>query len=295
MSQEGQASAQKAPTSPPAPPALCVPIPREKVLQDFQVLVQKVGGRPEVLLIGETLEGKDIHGLMASFVKDLFSATCQPVHPGDLVKGPCPTAPCTVGGRECQLIFFLCRASCLKGKQAELQKVLKEVKHFIQKSPCALVGIIMDPKKGEADAARAQLLRLLRGVFPKSPGGQKRGKQAPGAGSTKGTPDKPGALELEDIEVEVEVYDPGQPRGHLAIMKAACRASEALAQSRGLPDEGSKEHPLTVAGSSRAMQIFKGFLGTACLVGMFYASWLYYSEYGLIPPSMMPSSLFIFA
>ncbi|KAJ7308953.1 hypothetical protein JRQ81_008233 [Phrynocephalus forsythii] len=294
MSQEGQASAEKAPASPhPTPPALCVPVPREKVLQDFQVLVQKVGGRPEVLLIGETLEGQGIHGLMASFVKDLFSAPCQPVHPGDILKEPLPT-PCSVGGRECQLVFFLCRASCLKGKQGELQKVLAEVKRFVQKSPCALVGILMEPKKGEAEAARAQLLRLLRGVFPKPPG-QRRAKQTPNARTTKGGSDKPGSLELEDIEVEAEIYVPGQPRGNLAIMKAACRASEALAKSRGVSEEGSKEHPLTVAGSSPAVKLLKGLLGAACLAGALWASWQYISEYGLIPPRMMPSDLLIFA
>uniref|UniRef100_A0A8D2IZC3 Uncharacterized protein n=1 Tax=Varanus komodoensis TaxID=61221 RepID=A0A8D2IZC3_VARKO len=197
------------------PRAVCIPGPGEKIVQDFQMLVQKVGGRPEVLLVGETLEGKDIHGMMASFVKDLFSATCHPVQPGEALKAPC-SAACSVGGRPCQLIFFLCRASSVKGKQRELCQVLKEVKQLVQKAPCALVGIIMEPTKGEAEAARAQLLRLLRNL---AAGSGHQGKEGP--------------VELEEVQVEAEVYIPGHPRGNLAIMKAACRASGALT-SRGV-------------------------------------------------------------
>ncbi|XP_063002890.1 uncharacterized protein C2orf72 homolog [Elgaria multicarinata webbii] len=280
MSKEGPG-----PVKPPKTSPVCLPGPGEKILQDFQVLVQKVGGRPEVLLIGETLEGQDIHGMMTSFVQDLFSATCQPVHPADALKEPC-SAACSMGGKQCQLVFFLCRASCMKDKQAELHKVLKEVKKLVQKSPCALVGIIMEPTAGEAEAARAELLRLLRGVFPKAP---KRGKAA----SSKGDRGKGGPMELEDVEVEAEVYVPGQPRGNLAIMKAACRASDALT-NRGLPDEVSKD-PLTVAGSSRVLTIFKGLVWTGCVAGLASAAGWYLYQQGLIPPDMIPVGFFPFA
>lgn len=213
MVTEGKSSGQ------PPSPAACIPLAGNKVLQDFQVLVQKVGGRPDVLLIGETLEGKDIQGLMSSFVKELFSATCHPVHPADILKEPC-TATCSLGGKQCQLIFFLCRASSLKGKQMELKKLLKELKMFVQRTPCAVVGVIMEPTKGEAEAARNQMLRMLRSVFPKPVG--KPGKK--GSGGSKGG----SSMELENIEVEAEVYVPGDKRDNLAIMKAACRAKEAL-------------------------------------------------------------------
>ncbi|XP_067328343.1 uncharacterized protein C2orf72 homolog [Anolis sagrei] len=215
----GPASEGEAPGG--AGPALCIPGPGEKVAHDFQILVQKVGGRPEVLLIGEALGGQDIHAMMSSFVEDLFAAQCQPVPPGDALL-EAASAPCSIAGKRCQLIFFLCRAECLKRKQAELRKVLQQVKQFVRRSPCALVGVIMEPTKGEALTARAQLLQLLRGVFPKAPKGQGKGQ-----GQATGPTD---AMELEDIEVEAEVYIPGQPRGKLAIMKAACRASEALDQ-----------------------------------------------------------------
>lgn len=249
---------------PPKTPA-CVPLVGEKVLHEFQILVQKVGGRPEVLLIGETLDGKDIQGLMSTFVRDLFSATCHPVHPADALKEPCITT-CSLGGRQCQLIFFLCRASCLQSKQSELRKVLKEVKKFVQRSPCALVGVIMDPTKGEAEAVRNQMLRMLRSVFPKPV--QKRGKRAYGKAGT--------SLELEDVEVEAEVYIPGQPRGNLAIMKAACRASEALTKS----------------GSSWTSIFVKGLLGTVCVAGVVSGVGWYLYDQGLIPPDMIPTALF---
>ncbi|XP_066492595.1 uncharacterized protein C2orf72-like [Tiliqua scincoides] len=274
---KGQGSGQ-----PPKPP-VCIPLAGEKVLQEFQILVQKVGGRPEVLLIGETLEGKDIHGMMSKFVQDLFSATCHPVHPADALKEPC-TATCSLGGRQCQLIFFLCRASCLQGKRTELRKVLKEVKKFVQRSPCALVGVIMDPTKGEAEAARNQMLRMLQSVFPKPV--NKRGKQA--AGSKGGT-----SLELEDIEVEAEVYIPGETRGNLAIMKAACRASEALA--KGLSEPGVAKDPLTVSGSSWTWFFVKGLLGTALVVGMASGVGWYLYEQGLLPPDLIPTAFFSFA
>ncbi|XP_042298172.1 uncharacterized protein C2orf72 homolog isoform X2 [Sceloporus undulatus] len=259
MGSTKQGPAPKEPPSPPSAPVVCMPGPGEKVAHDFQMLVQKVGGRPEVLLIGETLEGQDIHSMMAAFVQDLFSAPCHPVPPGEALKEPCGV-PCTLGGKRCQLIFFLCRASCLKGKQNELQRVLKEVKKVVQRHPCALVGVIMEPTQGEAEAARAQLLRVLRGVFPKGQGAHKKGQK-----DTAET----GTLELEDIEVEAEVYVPGQPRGKLAIMKAACRASEALAQSRG---------------SSCLRRLLKGLVGTACLVGTSSVALWYLCQYGLLPP-----------
>ncbi|XP_062815316.1 uncharacterized protein C2orf72 homolog isoform X2 [Anolis carolinensis] len=242
---EGEAPAGSA-------PALCIPGPGDKVAHDFQILVQKVGGRPEVLLIGEALGGQDIHGAMSSFVEDLFAAQCQPVHPGEaFLEGAC--APCDIAGRRCQLIFFLCRAECLKRKQAELRKVLQQVKEFVRRSPCALVGVILEPTKGEALTARAQLLQLLRGVFPKSPKGTRKAQEA-------------GGEELEDIEVEAEIYIPGQPRGKLAIMKAACRASDALDK-----------------GSPRARRVLKGLLGLALLAGLSAAAWWLLCSGGCTP------------
>lgn len=219
MSKKGQ--------GPGKPPT--TPCPEEKALQDFQVLAQKIGGQPEVLLIGETVGGKDVHALMGSFVKDLFSTTCYPITPGEVLKDQC-NALCPPGSKPCRLVFFLCRASSVTGKQAELQKVLKDVKQLIKKIPCALVGIVMEPQKGEEAKARCQLEKLMRGVFPKVP--RKRGRQT----VSKGSQGKD--LELEDIEVEVEIYFPGEPKGKLAIMKAACRASEALSKCGGAPDAG---------------------------------------------------------
>ncbi|XP_053222836.1 uncharacterized protein C2orf72 homolog isoform X1 [Podarcis raffonei] len=224
MTKEGKGSEQ-------LPEAICIAGPGSKVAKDLQVLVKKVAGQPEVLLIGETLEGKDIHGMMDTFVKDLFTTNCFPIHPGDSLKEPLAATTCNIGGTPCQLIFFLCRASCLQGKQKELRRVIKEVKKFVEKSPCALVGVVMDPKTSEAEAARDQLLRMLRGAFPKG-SAQKQSKAGKAAEEVKNGP-----MELEDVEVEAEIYTPGHPRGNLAIVKAACRASEALIKSKGMPEE----------------------------------------------------------
>ncbi|XP_077167463.1 uncharacterized protein C2orf72 homolog isoform X2 [Paroedura picta] len=255
---------RQGPGQPPDPPC-----PGEKVLQDFQVLAQKIGGHPEVLLIGETVGGKDIHTLMGTFVKDLFSANCQALPPGEILKDQ-RNALCPPGVKPCRLIFFLCRASSVAGKQEELQKVLKDVKQLVQKAPCALVGIVTEPQKGEEAKARGQLEKLMRSVFPKAP--KKRGRQT----VSKGAIGKD--LELEDVEVEVEIYFPGQPKGKMAIMKAACRASEALSKC---------------GGSWKSVAV-KGFLGTVFVAGLASAGWYFYNQ-GMIPSNIIPTTLFPFA
>nr|XP_056721553.1 uncharacterized protein C2orf72-like [Euleptes europaea] len=280
MSKKGQGPGQ--------PPK--TPCPAEKAHQDFQVLMQKIGGRPEVLLIGETVGGKDIHGLMGSFVKDLFSTTGHPIPPGEVLKDQRNALFPAGGSKSCQLIFFLCRASCVKGKQAELQKILKEVKQIVRKAPCALVGIVMEPQNGEEAEARCQLEKLMRGVFPKLP--QKRGQKTVNKG------DMGKELELEDVEVEVEIYVPGQPTGKLAVMKAACRASEALSKCGGATSAGSAieqgEGVDAGRGSSWRSVALKGLLGTMFVAGLASAGWYFYDQ-GMIPSDIIPPGLFPFA
>ncbi|XP_048374571.1 uncharacterized protein LOC125445529 [Sphaerodactylus townsendi] len=282
MSKEGQGPGQ--------PPK--TPCPGEKVQQDLQVLMQKVGGKPEVLLIGETLGGKDIHSLMGSFVKDLFSTTCHPISPTDVLKSQC-NALCPSGAKPQQLVFFLCRASCVKGKQAELQKILKEVKQFVQKAPCALVGIIMEPEPGEAAEARGQLEKLMRGIFPKAP--QKKARQ------TIRKEDQ--GKELEEVQVEVEIYVPGQPKGKLAVMKAVCRASEALSKCGGATSTGRAIEQVegvdTGRGSSWKSVALKSLLGITFVGGLAAAGWYLYDQglipSNIIPTNFIPSNLFSFA
>uniref|UniRef100_A0A8C8RRH0 C2orf72-like C-terminal domain-containing protein n=1 Tax=Pelusios castaneus TaxID=367368 RepID=A0A8C8RRH0_9SAUR len=171
----------------------------KQILNDFQVLLEKVGGKPEVLLVGESLEGKDTRALMAAFVQELFPDACKPeIGPVMAVPQTQPGATPGSSSSQSQLIFFLCRASSLRGKQAEIQQILREVKRFCRRAPAALVGVIMEPRKDEEAEARKLMESLLQAVFPRQP--------------------------------QVEVFIPGQPRGKLAIMKAACRASEALQQ-----------------------------------------------------------------
>uniref|UniRef100_A0A8C3FRT1 Uncharacterized protein n=1 Tax=Chrysemys picta bellii TaxID=8478 RepID=A0A8C3FRT1_CHRPI len=195
-------------------PALLSAAPRR--LSDFQVLIEKVGGKPEVLLVGESQEGKDTRALMAAFVQELFPDACKPgMSPAMAVTQTQPGAKPGASNSQSQLIFFLCRASSLRGKQAEIQKILKEVKKFSRRAPAALVGVIVQPKKEEETEARKLMENMLQGAFPRQP-----------------------------------LFIPGRPRGKLAIMKAACRASEALQQrtsadvkqdgTDGLGGEGSQ-------------------------------------------------------
>ncbi|XP_043355654.1 uncharacterized protein C2orf72-like [Dermochelys coriacea] len=194
----------------------------EQILKDFQVLIEKVGGKPEVLLVGESQEGKDTRALMTAFVQELFPDACKPgISPAIAVTQTQSEAKPDANNSRSQLIFFLCRASSLQGKQAEILKILKEVKKFSRRAPAALVGVIVQPKKEEETEARKLMESVLQDAFPRQP--HKRDKR----GRKRGQ-----ALKLEEVqvEVEVEVFIPGWPRGKLAIMKAACRASEALQQ-----------------------------------------------------------------
>ncbi|XP_019401964.1 PREDICTED: uncharacterized protein C2orf72 homolog [Crocodylus porosus] len=206
--------------------------PGEKILKDFQVLVEKVGGKPDVLLIGEALTGDDTRALMKAFVQELFPDALKPSNSLDkAMTQMLPGAEPGFSKSQSQLIFFLCRASCLQNKQAEIQEVLKEVKKYTCKAPAALVGIVMQPKKNEEAQARKLMETLLWGVFPRQPCNRRR------QGSKQGQEKE---IELEEVQVEVEIFIPGQPRGKLAIMKAACRAAEALKRT-GVKQDGAGE------------------------------------------------------
>nr|XP_025038652.1 uncharacterized protein C2orf72 homolog isoform X2 [Pelodiscus sinensis] len=157
-------------------------------------------------------------GAAAERIEELFPDAYKPgINPAMAMTQTQSGAKAGASNIPSQLIFFLCRASSLRGKQADIQKILKGVKKFSHRGPAALVGVIVQPKKEEAAEARKLMESLLQGAFPRHP--CKRDKQ----GGKQGQ-------ELEEVEVEVEIFIPGQPRGKLAIMKAACRASEALQQ-----------------------------------------------------------------
>ncbi|CAM2103883.1 unnamed protein product [Caretta caretta] len=208
----------------------------EQILKDFQVLIEKVGGKPEVLLVGESQEGKDTRALMAAFVQELFPDACKPgVSPAMAAAQTQSEAKPGASNSQSQLIFFLCRAASLRGKQAEIQKILKEVKKFSRRAPAALVGVIVQPKKEEETEARKLMESVLQGAFPRQP--HKRDKR----GRKRGQ-----ALELEEVQVEVEVFVPGRPRGKLAIMKAACRASEALQQRTSADVKRDEDESLVI-------------------------------------------------
>uniref|UniRef100_A0A8C3S252 C2orf72-like C-terminal domain-containing protein n=1 Tax=Chelydra serpentina TaxID=8475 RepID=A0A8C3S252_CHESE len=157
---------------------------------EFQAVVQ----RTQVLLLaGETWEPDRAQAALSSFAHEVLPAARRSAS----LSRP-PSAP-PAG----QLIFFLCRAPSLRGRAERLREVLRGVREQSRGAPAALVGVIVQPRPEEEAEARRRLEELLVEAF-----------QPPGPGAAP----------------QVEVFVPGRPRGKLAIMKAACRASEALQQ-----------------------------------------------------------------
>ncbi|XP_030431493.1 uncharacterized protein C2orf72 homolog [Gopherus evgoodei] len=68
------------------------PGPGEQALQEFQALVELVGGKPEVLLVGEVLEVGETRALLGTFAQELFGEQPGPAagserQPGDQAAG----------------------------------------------------------------------------------------------------------------------------------------------------------------------------------------------------------------
>ncbi|XP_050819691.1 uncharacterized protein C2orf72 homolog [Gopherus flavomarginatus] len=68
------------------------PGPGEQALQEFQALVELVGGKPEVLLVGEVLEAGETRALLGTFAQELFGEQPGPAagserQPGDQAGG----------------------------------------------------------------------------------------------------------------------------------------------------------------------------------------------------------------
>uniref|UniRef100_A0A674J7Q2 C2orf72-like C-terminal domain-containing protein n=1 Tax=Terrapene triunguis TaxID=2587831 RepID=A0A674J7Q2_9SAUR len=154
---------------------------------EFQAVVQ----RTQVLLLaGETWEPERAQAALSSFAHEVLPVARRPPSPAP------PSAP-PAG----QLIFFLCRASSLRGRAERLREVLRGVREQSRGAPAALVGVIVQPRPEEEAEARRRLEELLLEVF-----------QPPGPGAAP------------RVEVHTAVFRPGRPEGALEVKKAACEA-----------------------------------------------------------------------
>uniref|UniRef100_A0A8C3SP78 C2orf72-like C-terminal domain-containing protein n=1 Tax=Chelydra serpentina TaxID=8475 RepID=A0A8C3SP78_CHESE len=194
------------------------PGPGEQALQEFRALVELVGGKPEVLLVGEVLEAGETRALLGAFAQELFGeqpgapagsggqAGAHGGHPG-AQPGPPIRSP---------LVFLLCRAGSLQPRRARarLREIARDLRSRLPRGPpAALVGVIVQPGPGEAAAAQPLLETLLGEVFQ----GRRRG-----AGQPAG---------LQDT-VQAAAYSPGRLDGTLEVRRAACRALRAALQHR---------------------------------------------------------------
>uniref|UniRef100_A0A8C3HVP1 C2orf72-like C-terminal domain-containing protein n=1 Tax=Chrysemys picta bellii TaxID=8478 RepID=A0A8C3HVP1_CHRPI len=203
------------------------PGPGEQALQEFQTLVELVGGKPEVLLVGEVLEGGETRALLGAFAQELFgeqpggpagSEGTPGERPGDQAgsegtPGERPGDQVRVclgpggAGREIRspLIFLLCRAGSLQPRRARarLREIARDLRSRLPRGPpAALVGVIVQPGPGEEEEAAALLEALLGEVFQEHRAG------------------------LQDT-VQAAAYSPGRLDGTLEVRRAACRALRA--------------------------------------------------------------------
>ncbi|XP_039344659.1 uncharacterized protein C2orf72 homolog [Mauremys reevesii] len=211
------------------------PGPGEQALQEFQALVELVGGKPEVLLVGEVLEAGETRALLGAFAQELFGERPgDPAggggepggRPGDQAGGgarrlPGPGVPRPRRrrpGDPLPLIFLLCRAGSLQARRARarLREIARDLRSRLPRGPpAALVGVIVQPGPGEEEAAAALLETLLREVFQ----GQRAGRQD---------------------TVQAAAYSPGRPDGTREVRRAACRALRAALQHRAGGEEREK-------------------------------------------------------
>ncbi|XP_029766982.1 uncharacterized protein C2orf72 homolog [Terrapene carolina triunguis] len=203
------------------------PGPGEQALQEFQALVELVGGKPEVLLVGEVLEGGETRALLGAFAQELFGEQPGDPQPGGPAGGggkPPPQVRVCLGpggaGREIRspLIFLLCRAGSLQPRRARarLREIARDLRSRLPRGPpAALVGVIVQPGPGEEAAAAALLETLLGEVFQEHRAG------------------------LQDT-VQAAAYSPGRLDGTLEVRRAACRALRAALQHRAGGEEREK-------------------------------------------------------
>ncbi|XP_063162353.1 uncharacterized protein C2orf72 homolog [Candoia aspera] len=207
-----------------------------EALRAFRALVERVGGRQHLLLVGEARAGE-----LETFARDLFAEPAKdepPAAPPQPQPQPQeePAAPAARrarvrgGGRPwrgCPLLFALFRAGSL-GQPREcrrLREILRDVRSQLPVGPlAAVVGVVLLPppaspsergggggaEAAAAEAARLRLEALLRRVF------RERRHPRPGLPDT----------------LQAVAYRPGDAQTAAAAREAACRALRAALKLR---------------------------------------------------------------
>lgn len=167
-------------------------------LQELRALVERVGGRPAVLLVAEVAEGAPAAATLAAFARDLLGDEAPP--------GPEPACQSRrrVGGGQralaARLLLVLCRggAARSRGARARLREVVRDVRGRLPPAPPpAVVGVLLAGGDGEDAAVLDAALR----------------RHFPAAGT-----------------VQAARYSPGSPAALRDCRAAACRALRAALQ-----------------------------------------------------------------
>lgn len=103
-----------------------------------------------------------------------------------------PPPPAASGAPSGRLVFFLCRASSLGGREARLRELLAAVREESLGAPAVLVGVLVQPPPDQEPGALRLLAALLREAFP-----------SPEAG----------------VELHTAVFAPGRPSGALQLRR----------------------------------------------------------------------------
>ncbi|XP_071422257.1 uncharacterized protein C2orf72 homolog [Pithys albifrons albifrons] len=147
-------------------------------LQELRALVERAGGRQEVLLVAEVAEGAPAAPALAAFARDLLG--------DEAAAAPCPGPGCgsrrrACGGRRAlaaRLLLVLCGAVRGRAARARLREVVRDVRGRLPAAPPpAVVGVLLPGADGE-DAAL--LDAVLRRRFP-APGTVQAARYSPGS------------------------------------------------------------------------------------------------------------------
>lgn len=207
---------------PPAPP--------------WQALLEALGGRGQVLLVGELWEREQSRALLRDFARALFPSEpagrgAEPAIPPGVPAQGGPGQAATRAIRS-PLVFVLCRAASLGAREPRraVQEMLRDVRGR-RRAGAALVAVLVaeaapDDAGTHPAGAMRRLEALLRSVFGRQVGGP----------------------------VLAAAYRPDRPASCLDVQAAACRALQAAGplrpgetrrweNIRGQDSHSALEHP----------------------------------------------------
>ncbi|XP_065267513.1 LOW QUALITY PROTEIN: uncharacterized protein C2orf72 homolog [Emys orbicularis] len=240
------------------------PGPGEQALQEFQALVELVGGKPEVLLVGEVLEGGETRALLGAFAQELFgeqpgdqagSGGTPGERPGDQAgsggtPGERPGDPVGSGGKPGERPGGPAGGG---GKPPPQVRVCLGPGGAGREIRSPLIFLLCRAGSLQPRRARARLREIardLRSRLPRGPPAALVGVIVqPGPGEEEaaaalletllGEVFQEHRAGLQDT-VQAAAYSPGCPDGTLEVRRAACRALRAALQHRAGGEEREK-------------------------------------------------------